>query len=108
MTVKGTAPAATPDLDEVIRLVRARLPEVMCAQLTVLHAADDDGLWFFGLPARPGEVQIESSRGACPFLVETDEHDERVTTTTPAETADVIVAWLQGPGGRARDGAPAT
>ncbi|MFO0609363.1 MAG: hypothetical protein U0324_39730 [Polyangiales bacterium] len=53
MTVKGAAPAATPDLDEVLRLVRARQPEVRCARLPVSHAADDDGLWFFGLPARP-------------------------------------------------------
>ncbi len=108
MSVKGTAPAATPDLDEVIRLVRLRLPEVAWQQVPVSHAADDDGLWFFWGPTWRGEVQIESSTGTCPFVVETDKHDGRRTTNTPAETADTVVAWLRLPGGRANPDPTAT
>jgi hypothetical protein len=98
---KGTAPSMTPDLEEVIRRVQERLPSMNWQQLTVRWPADDDGLWFFWLPGLPGEVQIESSYGVCPFLVESDKHDERLTASSPEETADIIIRWLQLPGGRA-------
>ncbi len=91
----GTVSTTTPDVEEVIRLVRARLPHVEWEQLPVTHPADDNGLWFFWIPGRPGEVQIESGAGRCPFLVETNKHDGRVTTTSLVETADVIVDWLE-------------
>lgn len=99
--VKGTAPSMTRDLEEVVRRVQGRLPHVKWQQLPVTLPADDDGLWFFWLPELPGEVQIESSFGACPFLVETDKHDDRLTANTPEDTADTIVRWLEVPGGRA-------
>ncbi len=104
----GTVSTITPDIEELIGLVRARLPNVEWEQLSVTHTADDDGLWFFWIPSRPGEVQIESSSGACPFLVETDKHGGRVTTTSLVETADVIVEWLELSGGRARASREAT
>ena len=99
--VKGTAPSMTPDLEEVIRRVQERLPNMKWQQTSVRWPADDDGVWFFWLPDLPGEVQIESGYSACPFLVETDKHDERVTANSPVETADTIIRWLQLPGGRA-------
>jgi hypothetical protein len=99
--VKGTAPSSTPHLEEVFRRVKERLPRVEWEQLHVRHAADDDGLWLFWIPDLPGEVQIESSSGVCPFLVETDKHDDRFTADTPEETANTIIEWLGLPGGRA-------
>jgi hypothetical protein len=81
--------------------VQLELPLVRWEQLGVTLPGDDDGLWFFWIPDVPGEVQIESSDGVCPFLVETDKHDDCVTTHTPHETADKIVEWLGLPGGRA-------
>jgi hypothetical protein len=98
---KGAAPSMTPDLEEVIRRVQERLANMSWQQLTVRWPADDDGLWFFWLAGQPGEVQIESSNSVCPFLVETDKHDERLTASSPEETADTIIKWLQLPGGRA-------
>ena len=98
---KGSAPLMTPDLEEVIRCVQARLPSMNWQQLTVRWPADDDGIWFFWLPDLPGEVSIESSYGVCPFLVESDKHDERLTVSSAEETADTIIRWLQLPGGRA-------
>lgn len=98
--VKGTAPAMTSDLEEVIRRVQDRLPDIQWAQISVTHAADDDGLWFFWLPRLPGEVQIESDSGACPFLIETDKHDGRLVAESAEDTADTIVRWLELPGGR--------
>lgn len=91
----------TPELEAVIRRVQEQLPLARWEQLPVKWPADDDGLWIFWIPGMPGEVQIESSWGVCPFLIETDKHDERATGQTPAETADTVVKWLQLPGGRA-------
>ena len=98
--MKGTAPSTTSDLEAVVQRVRERLPDVRWAQLSVSWPGDDDGLWFFWLPEQPGDVQIESSMGVCPFMVETDKHDDRISTLTPEDTADLIVKWLQLPGGR--------
>jgi len=71
------------DVDKIIELVRATHRGVRVEQLKVLHpGADDDGLWFFDQPESPFQVQIESSTGMCPFLIETDENDSRFTANT--------------------------
>jgi hypothetical protein len=71
------------DVDKIIQLVRAMYSGVRVEQLKVSHpGADDDGLWFFDQPESPFQVQIESSTGMCPFLIETDETDARFTATT--------------------------
>jgi hypothetical protein len=58
-------------------------------QLRVSHpGADDDGLWYFGQPASEFQVQIESPDGMCPFRVETDENDERLTGRSVEETVE--------------------
>ena len=60
------------DVDRIIEGVLAARPDVRWEQLQVAHpGVDDDGLWFVYLPgSRCSEVQIESSKGDCPFLVE--------------------------------------
>jgi hypothetical protein len=98
--VKGTAPSSTPDLNEIVSNVQQKLPTVRWQQAPVTHSSDDDGVWFFWLEGQPGEVQIESSRAVCPFIVETDKHDERVTADSPRDVVETIVSWLQMPGGR--------
>jgi len=73
-------------------------PTVTVEQLKVLHpGADDDGLWFFSQPESPFEVQIESSNGTCPFLIETDETDERLTTNSVEETVQTLSVLLHFP-----------
>jgi hypothetical protein len=93
--VKGTAPSMTPDLASIIKGVRAQLPGVEWEQLQVKWPADDDGLWFFKLPGRKYEVQIESSFGVCPFLVETGRHGERHVAKTVDDVVDTVVRWLR-------------
>jgi hypothetical protein len=93
--VKGTCPTIGTDIEDIVRGVRVRLPEATCEQLSVSHAADDDGLWFFSLPGSDREVQIESSTGRCPFLVETNGSDERVTASSVSEVVDCVVRLLQ-------------
>lgn len=83
------------DVDRIIALVRERYPTVNIAQLKVLHpGADDDGLWLFTQPKSSFEVQIESGSGMCPFLVETDESDTRLTTNSVEETVQTLSVLL--------------
>jgi hypothetical protein len=61
------------DIDRIIQQVKEQLPEVDVVQLQKIHPADDDGIWWFRLPGIEKDIQIESSYGNCPFIVETDE-----------------------------------
>lgn len=66
------------DIDQIIGLLQREIPGVAITQLQVTHpGADDDGLWFVRVPGRKGEVQIESSSGDCPFLIESELSGER-------------------------------
>lgn len=86
------------DVEKIIEMVRATHPSVAVEQLKVLHpGADDDGLWFFRQPESSFEVQIESSNGNCPFLIETDETDERYTANSVEETVKTLSSLLHSP-----------
>jgi hypothetical protein len=86
------------DVEQIIKLVRQACPAVKVNQFEVLHpGADDDGLWFFKQPESPFEVQIESSNGMCPFLVETNESERRFTTNSVLETVQTLSVLLHLP-----------
>lgn len=86
------------DVERIIDLVRAMCPAAQVRQLKVLHpGADDDGLWFFSQPGSPFEVQIESSTGMCPFLIETSETDGRFTANSVEETVQMLSVLLHLP-----------
>jgi hypothetical protein len=56
----------------------AEIPGVQITQLQVSHpGADDDGLWFIDIPGGAGGVQVGSSTGNCPFVIESDFSDEK-------------------------------
>jgi hypothetical protein len=75
------------DIEKLIQSFSTIYPTVRVRQLEVLHTgADDNRLWFFQRPDSGLEVHIESSTGMCPFLIETDENDTRVTTATIDQT----------------------
>ncbi len=83
------------DVDKIVELIRNICPAVKVEQLKVLHlGADDDGIWFFEQRASEFEVQIASSWGMCPFVVETDESDERFTANTVEETVEILERLL--------------
>ncbi len=84
------------DIDQIIAAVKQQIPEATISQLQKKHSADDDGIWWFGLPAVSNDVQIENAYGMCPFLIETDaqsSHQAR-TAQTIGETVQMIVAYL--------------
>jgi len=58
------------DFDRIIAGVKERLPTIQVQQLQVAHPADDDGLWFFWFTGTGKHIQLESSSGMCPFLIE--------------------------------------
>jgi hypothetical protein len=71
------------DIDQIIADVRAKMPNIVVTQWSQSWPADDDGLWFFDFAGHPSDdvysrasvqcVQIESSFGQVPFIVETEE-----------------------------------
>ena len=80
------------DIDQIIELLRREIPGVQITQLQVTHpGADDDGLWFIKIPGRTEEVQIESSSGACPFLIESDFSSERHYGRSIYETVGTVM-----------------
>jgi hypothetical protein len=83
------------DIDQIIHSIVNICPTVTVRQLNVSHpGADDDGLWFFNWPGSEFEVQIESSNGICPFLIETDENDARLTAKSIDETVEILTKLL--------------
>ncbi len=61
------------DIDLIVEKVKEQLPEIKVSQLQKSHPADDDGIWWFSLPGVEKDIQIESSFGNCPFIIETNE-----------------------------------
>jgi hypothetical protein len=82
------------DIDRLIAALPHRWPGIKCEQLRVVHpGVDDDGLWFFAHPAGHGEVQVESSTGAAPFLIEGD-RGSRATAATVSEAEEIVTQQL--------------
>jgi len=83
------------DVDRIIAEIIQLLPSTQWWQLQVKYpGVDDDGLWFFRLPSGTNEVQIESSNGTCPFLMEQKATNERYTGSTASEVVVKVVEWL--------------
>jgi hypothetical protein len=82
----------TRDIDLIIAEFSLRHPSVSVTQLKVTHRADDDGIWFFRLGET--EVQIESSTGNCPFLIESNKNSDRTTSADILRTSRSILEQL--------------
>ena len=82
------------DIDQISAQLEGAIRDVQIRQLQVTHAADDDGLWFITIPGKPGEVQIESTNGTCPFLIESSFNDSRRTACTVDEVVAVVRSLL--------------
>jgi hypothetical protein len=79
-------------IDEVIDALRDLLPAISIEQLKVKYPSDDDGLWFVNHPGANSEVNIESSTGEYPLLIETN--DDSFTTHNLQETITAVVRGL--------------
>jgi hypothetical protein len=84
------------DIDTLIQSMNAIYPTVRVRQLEVSHpGADDDGLWFFQESNSEAEVQVESSTGMCPFLVETDGSDVQFAVTSVDQAVETLARLLR-------------
>jgi hypothetical protein len=85
--------AMARDIEEIRRRLLSAHPQVVVQQLQVSHPADDDGLWFFR--ATSVEVQLESSSGNCPFLVESSHGPLRRVVNSIDEAVAALVEELR-------------
>ena len=83
------------DIDRIIRLVRHSISDLIVFQNSLPHLADDEGVWFFQRPTITGDIQLESSTGACPFLVEADP-SVGVLKATVEDAAKSVVDFFRG------------
>ena len=80
------------DIEAITLQVQGEIPGITAEQLAVLHpGADDDGLWFFRHPSTGVEIQLESSTGNCPFLVESSGSTAQVVATSIQQAVALIV-----------------
>lgn len=85
------------DINLIIEKVEQKLPDIDVWQPEKIYPSDDNGIWYFRLPDVEPDIQIESSFGCCPFIVETEEqssYDAR-TATTVDEAVEMIVEYLE-------------
>jgi hypothetical protein len=82
------------DIDQILTRLEGAIRDVQIRQLQVSHAADDDGLWYISISGKPGEVQIESANGTCPFLIESIFNDARHTGSTVDEVVALVRSLL--------------
>lgn len=61
------------DIEQLTEALRRAYPEITVEPLRLAHpGADDDGLWYVNHPRALTKVQVESSTGDMPFLIESD------------------------------------
>jgi hypothetical protein len=85
------------DIDLIIEKVKQEMSDVGVYQLKKKLPTDDDGIWWFYLPDVKPDIQIESSYGMCPFIVETNEqssYDARKADTVD-EAVSMIIDYLK-------------
>jgi hypothetical protein len=85
------------DIHAIMTAVRSELPGCMITQeAAYLPTTNDDGIWYVRLPCPGKEVQIESTYGMCPFLVEINAESGPTarTFTTVEEIVAVIISDL--------------
>jgi hypothetical protein len=83
------------DNDAIIGELRDTYPAITAEQLDALHpGADDNGLWFFRHSDSGSEVQLESSSGNTPFLIESSGSAQRLRANTVPEAVAMVVAGL--------------
>jgi hypothetical protein len=60
------------DIEQLTDALRRGYPEITIEQRRTAHSGADDGFWYANHPQGFTEVQIESSTGDVPFLIESD------------------------------------
>jgi hypothetical protein len=86
------------DIDQIIEGVQRRRPGVKVQQHWVKNpSVDDDGIWWFYLSGIEKDIQIESSDGMCPFMIEHDDMRsacEAETARSIEDAVEMVVTYL--------------
>jgi hypothetical protein len=78
------------DIDVILAALRAQVPGLQARQIQVVHpGVDDDGVWMVGTGGP--RIQLESTTGMCPFLIETDAGPERFTASSIEEAVSIAL-----------------
>ena len=79
------------DIDHIIERLTTEIAGVQVTQLRVTHPGlDDDGVWFIRMSGRAEEIQIESSDGCYPFVIESDFSAERFQANSIDEVVSAV------------------
>lgn len=79
-------------IDDVFAALRRQIPNLLIERLRVMHAGDDDNVYFLGTVDLPDLVQIDTApNGQPPFTVEAA---ERLDTDDPLRAAAAARAWI--------------
>jgi hypothetical protein len=84
------------DIDRIILIARNSISDLIVFQHRLPHLGDDEGVWFFHRAAIKGNFQLESSAGACPFLVEEPDSSVGVFKVTVEDAAKSAVDFFRG------------
>jgi hypothetical protein len=82
------------DIDLVVAALKRRHSDLRVEQRPGAYAAVDEGIWFINLPPTSIEVQLESSTGNCPFMIESSSNPERLHAATIGETINMVSTML--------------
>ena len=77
------------DIDQVLKALQRRYPELRVEQPPATHDA-----WFIDLPATLIKVRLESSTGDCPFLIESSLSQERLHAASIGEAINMVSTIL--------------
>ncbi len=80
------------DIDIFISEFLGKYPNVESWQLEVMHAADDDGIWYF----QAGKIRfhVESSDGNFPFVVESNVGSNYILVSTSEHLYSLLESGL--------------
>ena len=79
------------DADKIIEAIKEKFPGTKVNEWDAMNPRSFYySLWFFNIPNVDGEIQIESTSGNCPFLVESCLNDDRYNGDTVEEVVSII------------------
>jgi hypothetical protein len=85
------------DIDEILAALRESIPQLQVTQHQQSWPGDDDGLWFFSIAKSRKHIQVESSWGQCPFIVEHSDmlsSSEAIIANSIQEVVQEVVSYL--------------
>lgn len=83
------------DIVAIITRLKNVHADLNVTQLAATHLSDDDGIWFIKSTNFSGEIQLESSNGECPFLIESDLNEKRQTACTIDDTIEIVEGLIK-------------